>query len=142
MDNRHGLAVAAAVTTAHGTAERDTALHLVHRARRGRRGRVTLGADKGYDTAAFVAAARAVGITPHVARGPTTPLDARTTRHPGYAVSQQRRKRVEEIFGWVKTIGLLRQTRHRGRDRVSWMFTFTTAVYNLVRLRTLTAVPA
>ena len=142
MENRHGLAVAATVTTAHGTAERDTALPLVHRARRGRRGRVTLGADKGYDTAAFVAAARAAGITPHVARGPWTRLDERTTRHPGYAVSQQRRKCVEEIFGWLKTVGLLRRTRHRGRDRVSWMFTFATAVYNLVRLRTLTAVPA
>ncbi len=141
MENRHGLAVAATVSPAHGTAERDTALPLLRRVRRRRRGRVTLGADKGYDTAAFVAALRAAGVTPHVATGPTTRLDARTTRHPGYAVSQQRRKRVEEIFGWLKTIGLLRQTRHRGRDRVGWMFTFATAVYNLVRLRTLTLAP-
>lgn len=81
-------------------------------------------------------------MTPHLAQGPHTTLDGRTTRHPGYAVSQTRRKRVEEIFGWLKTVGLMRQTRHRGRPRVGWMFTFATAVYNLVRLRTLTAVPA
>ena len=146
MDNRHGLAVATEVSLATGTAERDMALTLLRRIRRRlrRRGRLTLGADRGYDTQGFVAAVRAAAATPHVAQvtGRTSALDARTTRHLGYAISQWKRKRVEEIFGWLKTIGLLRQTRHRGRDRVNWMFTFATAVYNLVRLRTLTAVPA
>jgi transposase len=145
MENRHGLAVRTAVTLASGTAERAAVLPLVRGARRRlrrRRGRVTLGADKGYDTRQFIADLRAARVTPHVAAGPHTSLDGRTTRHPGYTVSQTKRKRVEEIFGWLKTVGLMRQTRHRGRRRVGWMFTFATAVYNLVRLRTLTAVPA
>ncbi len=144
MENRQGLVVAAAVTPATGTAERDTVLPLVRRARRffRRHGRVTVGADRGYDTRQMVATLRAAAVTPHLAQGVHTTLDERTTRHPGYAISQRKRKRVEEVFGWLKTIGLLRQTRHRGRRRVGWMFTFATAVYNLVRLRTLTAVPA
>lgn len=144
MENRHGLAVGAAVTLATGTAERDTAVPLLRRMRRrlGRRGRLTLGADKGYDSRQCVAALRAEGVTPHIAPGPTTSLDERTLRHPGYAVSQIKRKRVEEIFGWLKTVGSMRQTRHRGRRRVGWMFTFATAAYNLVRLRTLAAVSA
>src|SRR5438128_2070077 len=102
----------------------------------------TLGADKGYDTRDFVAAVRLLGVTPHVAQNTghrrRSAIDDRTTRHAGYAVSQQRRKRVEEIFGWLKTIGLMRKTRHRGTRRVDWMFTFALAAYNLVRIRTLT----
>ena len=105
-----------------------------------RRG-VTLGADKGYDARDFVAELRAEGVTPHVAQNVThrrSAIDGRTTRHPGYAVSQQKRKLVEEIFGWLKTVALLRKTRHRGVRRVGWMFTFAAAVYNLVRIRNLT----
>jgi len=144
MENRHGLAVRTLVTLATGRAERETAVPLVRGMRRrlGRRGRLTLGADKGYDSRQCVEALRAAKVTPHIATGPTTSLDGRTLRHPGYAVSQIKRKRVEEIFGWLKTVGLMRQTRHRGRRRVGWMFTFATAVYNLVRLRNLAAVPA
>ena len=139
MDNRHGLAVAARVTVATGTAERDTAVALLRGARRGR----TLGADKGYDVAAFVAQVRALGVTPHVAqRRRASAIDGRTTRHPGYPVSQRKRKRVEEIFGWLKTVGGLRKTRHRGVPRVNWLFTFAMAAYNLVRLRNLAAAPA
>jgi transposase len=137
MENRHGLAVGAAVTPATGTAERDAAPQLLGGLRR-RRGRRTLGADKGYDTRGSVAAWRALGVTPHVAQNHGRPggsaVDGRTTRHPGYAVSQQKRKRVEEIFGWLKTIGLQRQTRFRGTARVGWMFVFATAVYNVVRM--------
>ena len=141
MENRNGLAVGATVTLAEGTAERSTAPQLLQRLPR-RRGRRTLGADKGYDTRACVAAVRALGVTPHVAQHTTrrrSAIDARTTRHPGYAVSQQKRKRVEEIFGWLKTIGLQRQTRLRGTARVAWMFVFATAAYNLVRMSNLLA---
>ena len=141
MENRNGLAVGATVTLAEGTAERRTAPQLLRRLPR-RRGRRTLGADKGYDTRACVAAVRALGVTPHVAQHTTrrrSAIDARTTRHPGYAVSQQKRKRVEEIFGWLKTIGLQRQTRLRGTARVAWMFVFATAAYNLVRMSNLLA---
>ena len=105
----------------------------------------TLGADKGYDTRDFVADLRALPVTPQVAQNTTrrrSAIDGRTTRHPGYEESQQRRKRVEEIFGWVKTVGLCRQMRHRGLRRVGWMFTFALAVYNLVRIRNLTWVAA
>lgn len=138
MDNRHGLAVAARVTPATGFAERETAVALV-RALRQRRTRITLGADKGYDVRACIAALRAHGVTPHIAAQTyrRSTIDGRTTRHAGYGVSQRRRKRVEEIFGWLKTIGLQRQTRFRGVGRVGWMFTFATAVYNLVRLQRL-----
>ena len=97
--------------------------------------RVTLGADKAYDTRDFVEALRLLQVTPHVAQNTSnrsSAIDERTTRHAGYEVSQQKRKRIEEIFGWLKTIGLLRQTRHRGRRRVGWMFVFSLAVYNLV----------
>jgi transposase len=141
MENRHGLAVAAALTSATGTAERDMVPRLVNRLPR-RRGRRTLGADKGYDTQGCVAELRALGVTPQVAQhttGRRSAIDARTTRHPGYAVSQQKRKRVEEIFGWLKTIGLQRQTRFRGTARVAWMFVFATAAYNLVRMTKLLA---
>ena len=142
MENRHGLAVGGCVQRASGYAERAAALELMGARPRGRR--LTLGADKGYDTRDFVDAVRLLGVTPHVAQNTTTrasAIDGRTTRHGGYAVSQRRRKCVEEIFGWLKTVGLMRKMRHRGTRRVDWMFTFALAVYNLVRLRTLTTQP-
>jgi transposase len=141
MDNRHGLVVNACATPATGTAERDAAVEMATALPEG----VTLGADKGYDTHAFVEALRRLGVTPHVAQNTanrSSAIDGRTTRHPGYLVSQQKRKLVEEIFGWLKTVGLLRKTRHRGERRVDWMFTFATAVYDLVRIRNLTRAPA
>jgi hypothetical protein len=138
MENRHGLAVGGCVLPPSGHAERAAALALLGDLDPNRR--VTIGADKAYDTRDFVAAIRLLGVTPHVAQNTTkraSAIDARTTRHPGYALSQQRRKCVEEIFGWLKTIGLMRKTRHRGQRRVDWMFTFALAVYNLVRIRNL-----
>ena len=99
-----------------------------------------MGGDKNYDTADWVKQVRASGATPHVAQNQThrsSAIDARTTRHPGYALSQKKRKRIEEIFGWMKTVALMRQVRHRGRARVAWMFTWAAAAYNLVRLRNL-----
>jgi len=141
MDNRHGLAVGAQVTVAAGTAERAAALALLRRPPR-RRHR-TLRADRGYDTRDFVARLRRHGITPHVAqRTRASAIDGRTTRHPGYGISQRKRKCVEEIFGWLKTVGGLRKTRHRGVSRVAWLFTFAMAVYNLVRIRNLLGAPA
>ena len=140
MENRNGLAVGGCVIPASGYAERAAALELLGALERG--GRVTLGADKGYDTRDFVAAARLLAVTPHVAQNTSnraSAIDGRTTRHAGYAVSQRRRQRVEEIFGWLKTVGLMRKTRHRGTRRVDWMFTFALAAYNLVRIRNLTA---
>ncbi len=139
MENRHGLVVDTRVTQATGTAEREAAEEMLQ----GRRG--TVGGDKAYDTRAFVNGARAAGVTPHVAQNQTnrrSAIDGRTTRHPGYAISQTKRKCIEEIFGWGKTIGLLDKLRHRGRDRVGWVFTFTAAAYNLVRMRNLIAVTA
>ena len=140
MENRHGLVVQATAVVGSGTAEREVALaHLAALPP----GRKTVGADKGFDQRAFVDGARAVEVTPHVAqKAARTAIDARTTRHPGYTVSQQRRKRIEEIFGWMKTVALLRKLRHRGLARVNWIFVFTAAAYNLVRLRTLAARPA
>ena len=139
MENRNGRAVGSCVIPASGHAERAAALELLGAL--DREGRVTLGADKGYDTRDFVAAVRLLGVTPHVAQNTTnraSAIDGRTTRHAGYAVSQRRRKRVEEIFGWLKTVGLMRKTRHRGTRRVDWMFTLALAAYNLVRIRNLT----
>jgi transposase len=137
MENRHGLVVDTEVSLATGTAERNCAWDFM--ARRPQRHRVTLGADKAYDARGLTEALRAIEVTPHVAQNTVrrSAVDDRTTRHPGYAVSQRARKRVEEIFGWLKTVGVIRQTRHRGRRKIDWMFVFTTAVYNLVRLRTL-----
>src|SRR5205085_1043626 len=103
-------------------------------------GRVTLGADKGYDQREFVEELRCMGVTPHVAQNQgrrRSRLDQRTTRHPGYEISQRKRKRIEEVFGWMKTVGMLRQLRHRGLERVGWVFTLAAATYNLVRMRTL-----
>jgi transposase len=139
MANRHGLAVDGCLTAANGYGERAAALDMIGPWAESRR--VTLGADKAYDTRDFVAALRLLQVTPHVAQTPSnrsSAIDERTTRHAGYAVSQQQRKRIEEIFGWLKPIGLLRQTRHRGRRRVGWMFVFSLAVYHLVRIRNLT----
>jgi transposase len=140
MENRHGLAVDAALTPADGYAERDAAVAML--ARRPSDGRVTVGADKAYDTADFIERLRGLAVTPHVAQNSSrraSAIDGRTTRHAGYLVSQQKRKRIEEIFGWLKTIGLLRKTRHRGTDRVGWVFVFGLAVYNLLRIRNLVA---
>jgi transposase len=139
MENRHGLVVSPRLTAATGTAEREAAVGLVE----GVPGRhpITVGADKAYDTHEFVQSLRALKAVPHVAQncnGRKSAIDGRTTRHPGYAVSQRLRKRVEEIFGWMKTVGNLRKTRHRGEDRVGWVFTLTAAAYNLVRMRNLT----
>jgi hypothetical protein len=140
MENRNGLAVDVMVNLATGTAERDAAFTMA--AQIPGEGRVTLGGDKNYDTAGFVEDMRGLNVTPHVAQNNThrrSAIDQRTTRHPGYQISQQKRKRVEEIFGWLKTVGGLRKLRHRGRERVEWMFTFAVAAYNLVRLRNLAA---
>ena len=140
IENRHGFVVNSRLTRATGWAEWEAAWAMAKEIP-GRR-RATLGGDKHYDDRDFVECLRTLNVTPHVAQKELTALDARTTRHSGYGVSQRFRKRVEEVFGWLKTVGLLRQTRHRGRDRVGWMFTFAVAVYNLVRLRTLRAVAA
>ncbi len=143
MENRNGLVTQTRLTPATGTAERETALEMARQIPDRERRRVTLGGDKAYDTHDWVAQLRELKVTPHVAQNQknrASAIDGRTTHHPGYALSQRKRKRVEEIFGWIKTVGLMRQTRHRGLGRVGWMFTFTAAVYNLVRIRNLMAV--
>jgi transposase len=140
MENRNGLIVDALVTEACGTAERAAALAML--GRQTGRHRATLGADKAYDVAAFVADLRVLNVTPHVAQNTTgrrSAIDGRTTRHPGYATSQRLRKRIEEGFGWIKTVGGLRKARHRGRARVGWLFTLTATACNLVRLPKLLA---
>ena len=136
-ENRNGLAVGVRVTVANPKAERETALELLSEVRGGHR--KTVGGDKGFDERDFVMGARALGVTPHVSPHTRRPshVDARTTRHAGFAVSQRKRKRIEEIFGWIKNVALLRKVRHRGRARVGWMFTMAAAAYNLVRMRTL-----
>ena len=141
MDNRHGLIVATDVRAPGHTAEREAAVERLTRLEPRARRR-TLGADKGYDADDFVADVRACGVTPHVAQNlhakkTTSAIGRRTTRHAGYAISQIKRKLVEEGFGWGKTIGGLRKLRHRGHPKVAWIFAFTNAAYNLVRLRTL-----
>jgi transposase len=135
MENRNGIAVNGCVTQATGRAEPQAAMAMVETIPGWHR--ITLGADKGYDTKQFVEELRDHQVTPHLARKSTTIIDERTTRHPGYLISQQKRKRIEEIFGWLKTVAGLRKTRHRGVARVSWMFRFALAVYNLVRMRNL-----
>jgi transposase len=139
MENRHGLIVDALLTSATGTAEREAAETML--GRQAGRHRATLGADKGYDAASFVAALRALNVTPHIAQNTSrrSAIDGRTTRHPGFALSQQVRKRIEERFGWIKTVAGLRQTRHRGTARVGWLFTLTAAACNVVRLPKLLA---
>jgi len=152
MENRNGFAVGGGVTIASGTAERDAALDLIDRHRpvagKGGRRRITVGGDKGFDVAAFVDALRARKATPHIAvqdhltktgKRRRTRIDGRTTRHPGYRTSQRRRKRIEEIFGWVKASAGLAKTKFRGQRRVDASFTLALAAYNLVRLPKLLA---
>ena len=145
VENRNGLIVGAEVFQANGTAERDAALVMLEQLAGTRP--VTVGGDKGFDTQGFVAECRNMNVTPHVAqnhkRRGGSAIDGRTTRHPGYATSQRKRKRIEECFGWLKTIALMRKLRHRGVCKVDWIFTFACAAYNLVRMRNLAAaVPA
>ena len=139
MENRNGLAVQTELTQATGTAEREAAVEMI--AAEAPQGGVTVGGDKNYDTRDCVADLRDAGSTPHVAQNTNrrggSAIDGRTTRHPGYQVSQRVRKRVEEIFGWLKTVGGMRKTRFRGKARVGWMFTWALAAYNLVRMRNL-----
>lgn len=147
MENRNALIVDAELTRASGTAEREAALNMLDR-RKTRRRRITLGGDKAFDVGSFVADLRKRGATPHIAidghvrvtgKPRKTAIDKRTTRHPGYVVSQRIRKRIEEGFGWIKTTGNLAKTRHRGIDRVGWAFTLTAAACNLVRIPKLLA---
>ena len=144
VENRNGLIVKAEVFAANGTAERDAALIMLEQIPGGKQ--VTVGGDKGFDTRDFVAECRHLGVTPHVAqnlgRRGGSAIDGRTTHHPGYRRSQKKRKRIEECFGWLKTIALLRKVRHRGVCKVDWIFTFACAAYNLVRIRKLATVPA
>lgn len=143
VENRNGLIVGCELTEATGTAEREAGLRLLARERGRRRGRMSVGADKGYDTKDFVAGVRALGATPHVAaKDRFSAIDGRTTRHAGYAVSQRRRKLVEEPYGWMKTVGGLAKLRHRGKAKASAIYTFARAAYNLVRLRRLLAEPS
>jgi hypothetical protein len=127
------------LTEANGTAERTTALAMIEdNAKPGS----TVGGDKNYDTTAFVAGCRQRGCTPHVSQNNAnrrSAIDARTTRHPGYRISTIKRKRIEEPFGWMKTVGGFRKTRHCGRDLVEWFFVLTAAAYNLMRIPKLLA---
>jgi hypothetical protein len=143
IENRNGLVVDTDLRQCSGTAERDAAVAMAedvpgtHRA--------TVAGDKGYDTRDFVRQMRDRNITPHVAqntqRSGGSAIDGRTTRHAGYAISQRKRKRIEEVYGWLKTVAMLRKTRHRGLLKVGWVFTFAAAAYNLVRMRNLLASP-
>lgn len=141
VENRNGLIITTELFQANGTAERDAALVMLERLPGDQR--VTVGADKAYDTKDFVAECRNIKVTPHVAqnvkRSGGSAIDERTTRHAGYAISQKKRKRIEESFGWLKTIALMRKVRHRGVHKVGWLFTFAAAAYNLVRMRNLLA---
>ena len=135
MENRHGLFVDSRVSEANGTAERDMAQAMVTDVPG--RHRITVGGDKNFDTAGFVAGLQELNATPHVAQNTSnrrSAIDRRTTRHPGYTVSQRIRKRIEEGFGWIKEVALQRRTRHRGKERVGWQFTLAAAAYNLIRL--------
>jgi transposase len=141
VENRNGLIVSSLVWEATGTAERDAAMAMLQDVPG--TGRLTVGGDKGFDTAEFVRECRNMHVTPHVAqnlaRRGGSAIDGRTTQQAGYGLSQKRRKRIEECFGWLKTIALLRKVRHRGTLKVDWMFTFACAAYNLVRMRNLLA---
>jgi transposase len=144
VENRNGLIVNAELLQANGRAERDAALLMLEQVPGD--GRITVGGDKGFDTAEFVEQCRHMNVTPHVAqnqgRRGGSAIDARTTRHAGYEVSQKKRKRIEECFGWLKDIALLRKLKHRGLFKVAWIFTFAAAAYNLVRMRKLIPIPA
>ena len=139
IENRNGLVVDTELLQCNGMAERDAAMLMAERVNGTKR--ITVGADKAYDTKDFVSEMRGMNVTPHVAQNTKRPggssMDGRTTRHEGYPVSQRIRKRIEEVFGWMKTVGTLRKTRHRGLETVRWVFTFTAAAYNLVRIRNL-----
>ena len=139
IENRNGLVVDTELVQCSGNAERDAALLMVECIPGA--GRATVAGDKGYDTRDFVATLREMKVTPHVAQNEKRPggsaIDGRTTHHPGYKVSQRKRKRIEEVFGWLKTVGMLRKTRHRGLHKVRWVFTFAATAYNLVRMRNL-----
>ena len=143
IENRNGLIITTELFQANGTAERDAALVMLEQLPGD--SRVTVGADKAYDTKDFVAECRNMQVTPQVAQNIRRPggsaIDGRTTRHHGYAISQKKRKRIEESFGWLKTIALMRKVRHRGIHKVGWVFTFAAAAYNLVRMRNLLASP-
>ena len=140
MDNRQGLVVDVKITEATGTSERDAAFDMLQMAPSS--GRITVGADRGYDTRDFVWDCRDMHITPHVAQRRHSAIDGRTTRHSGYRLSQRVRKRVEEVFGWVKTVGGGRKLRYRGVDRNQMWAELTVAGYNLVRLARLAQSPA
>jgi transposase len=139
VENRNGLIVNAELLEANGRAERDAALLMLEQVPGD--GRITVGGDKGFDTREFAAECRHMKVTPHVAqntaRAGGSAIDERTTRHAGYAVSQKKRKRIEECFGWMKDIALLRKLKHRGLFKVGWVFAFAAAAYNLVRMRSL-----
>ena len=148
MENRNGLVVQAHLGKASGTAEREAAISMIDRQSPGSCRRITLGADKGYDAASFVGDLRQMAVTPHIARNDAvtktgkrrrSAVDARTTRHEGYAISQRIRKRIEEAFGWAKTVAGLAKTKLRGTNRVAFKFTFTMAAYNLIRMPRLLA---
>jgi transposase len=143
VENRNGLIVNAELLQANGRAERDAALLMLEQVPGD--GRITVGGDKGFDTQEFVGECRQMNVTPHVAqndgRRGGSAVDARTTRHTSYAMSQKKRKRIEECFGWLKDIALLRKLKHRGLFKVGWIFTFAAAAYNLVRLRNLIPIP-
>jgi transposase len=139
VENRSGLIVDAELLEANGRAERDAALLMLEQIPGD--GRITVGGDKGFDTREFAAECRHMNVTPHVARNMArtggSAIDGRTTRHAGYAVSQKKRKRIEECFGWMKDIALLRKLKYRGLFKVGWIFSFAAAAYNLVRMRNL-----
>ena len=141
MENRNGLIVDAEVFQANGTAERDAALIMLEQIAGTQQ--VTVGGDKGFDTKDFVKECRHMRVTPHVAQNVArrggSAIDGRTTGHLGYAISQRKRKRIEECFGWLKTVAFLRKVRHRGLCKVHWIFTLACAAYNLVRMRNLAA---
>ena len=144
VENRNGLIVSSLVWEATGTAERDAAMVMLQQVPG--IGQVTVGGDKGFDTAEFVRECRNMSVTPHVAqnlaRRGGSAIDGRTTQCESYHISQKKRKRIEECFGWLKTIALLRKVRHRGTLKVDWIFTFACAAYNLVRMRNLMAAAA
>jgi transposase len=144
VENRNGLIVDAELLQANGRAERDAALVMLEQVPGD--GQITVGGDKGFDTQEFVSECRHMNVTPHVAqntnRAGGSAIDARTTRHSGYAISQKKRKRIEECFGWLKDVALLRKLKHRGLFKVGWIFTFAAAAYNLVRMRKLIPIPA
>lgn len=138
MENRNGLVVDARVSLATGRAEREVACEMIKRVPGG--SPITVGGDKGYDTKEFAGDMRAIAATPHVAQNNTfrsSAIDGRTTRHAGYGISQVKRRLIEQVFGWTKTVGGMRKTRHRGVPLVGWIFTLTTAACNLVRMRNL-----